>query len=94
MEDREVKAIFQLGKIRITATAASTVNPEDVDRALARHAQGDWGECCRADREENDLSLREGFRLMSVYRDRDKTTFWIITEADRSGTTVLLPDDY
>jgi hypothetical protein len=38
--------------------------------------------------------LREGFRLLSVYRDRNQTEFWIITEADRSATTVLLPEDY
>jgi hypothetical protein len=44
--------------------------------------------------EENELSLKEGFRLMSVYADRNGTKFWIITEADRSVTTVLLPDDY
>ena len=47
-----------------------------------------------ADKAENELSLQEGFRLLSSYRDRNQIKFWIITEADRSTTTVLLPDDY
>jgi len=94
MEGEEFKSAFALGQTVITAAAAETLNPEDVYRALARHARGDWGECCKEDAAENEVSLREGFRLLSVYRDRNETTFWIITEADRSATTVLLPDDY
>jgi hypothetical protein len=49
---------------------------------------------CEADRRENELSLENGFRLLSVYKDRNETKFWIITEADLSATTVLLPEDY
>jgi len=85
---------FPLGQTVITANARNTLHPEDVLIGIARHAHCDWGECCKEDAAENELSLREGFRLLSVYRDRNKTTFWIITEADRSSTTVLLPDDY
>lgn len=83
-----------LGRTLITPGALSGVAPGDVASALRRHASGDWGDVCEADRQENDLSLREGFRIMSVYRDRHGVTFWIITEADRSATTVLLPDEY
>jgi len=61
---------------------------------LDRHAEGDWGELSEADREENELSLREGFRLLSAYRLSDGTKIWIITEADRSVTTILLPEEY
>ena len=47
-----------------------------------------------SDWEENEASLSEGFRLLSVYRSREGERFWVITEADRSATTVLLPDEY
>jgi len=85
---------FSLGELYITAAADRQLLPADITKALARHVQGDWGDCGDADREENDLSLKEGFRLLSVYHDRNGVKFWIITEADRSVTTVLLPDDY
>ncbi len=61
---------------------------------LDRHRGGDWGEVCRDDWEENDLSLREGFRLLSAYRTARGVRLWVITEADRSVTTILLPEEY
>lgn len=61
---------------------------------LDRHRGGDWGDVCRDDWEENELSLREGFRLLSTYRTARGVRLWVITEADRSVTTVLLPEDY
>ncbi len=85
---------FPLGQIVITPNALQAINPDDVLLALTRHAAGDWGDLCDDDRQENELSLREGYRLLSAYRDTAGTKFWIITEADRSVTTVLLPDDY
>lgn len=88
------KAKFPLGQIVSTPAALSAVHPEDLLLALARHASGDWGDCCEEDRAENELSLKEGFRLFSVYHDRKGVRFWIITEADRSVTTALLPEDY
>jgi len=84
---------FPLGQIVITANANTTLDPADVQQGLSRHAKGDWGDVCPEDRKENELSLKEGFQLLSVYRSGDKQ-FWIITEADRSVTTVLMPDDY
>lgn len=89
-----MKPKFTLGRAVITRTALSTLNAADVHNAMLRHVVGDWGDVCPEDREENELSLKEGFRLFSVYHDRQGTKFWIITEADRSATTVLLPDDY
>ena len=59
-----------------------------------RHQAGDWGDVSEHDRQENELSLKQGFRLLSVYRAASGVKFWIITEADRSATTVLLPQDY
>ena len=61
---------------------------------LARHLAGDWGEVDEHDRLENEFSLENGLRLMSVYTLRDGTKIWVITEADRSATTFLLPDEY
>lgn len=85
---------FQLGQIVATPNALESVSPKEMDIALARHLQGDWGEVCEEDRKENELSLEKGFRLLSVYRTAIGIKFWIITEADRSVTTVLLPEDY
>jgi hypothetical protein len=60
---------------------------------LARHATGDWGELCAFDRRQNEAALREGYRVFSSY-DVQAGTVWIITEADRSITTILLPQEY
>jgi hypothetical protein len=85
---------FQTGQFVITPTANNELHPHDVLIGLGRHAQCDWGDSPKEDRLENDRALHGGGRLFSVYRDRSDTKFWIITEADRSVTTVLLPSDY
>lgn len=85
---------FPLGQTVITPTARDRLHPEDVLVSLNRHAVGDWGDVCEADRQENEFSLPRDLRLFSVYHDRAGEKFWIITEADRSVTTVLLPEDY
>lgn len=90
----ERKVHFKLGQVVITASAREVLTNKDVLAALRRHASGDWGEVDEDDRKENELSLRRGFRLLSVYRSASGRKFWIITEADRSATTVLLPEDY
>jgi hypothetical protein len=61
---------------------------------LSRHASGDWGDRSEEDRRENEFSLEHGFRILSVYTLRNGTVIWIITEADRSSTTILLPHEY
>jgi hypothetical protein len=78
----------------LTLRAQEVLTNEDILSALSRHSRGDWGDVGDADREENELSLREGFRLLSAYRAANGTKFWVITEADRSLTTVLLPEEY
>jgi hypothetical protein len=70
------------------------VNPDDMRNCLARHAAADWGDLCGEDRHENEIALRSELRIFSVYRDRKGVKFWIITEADRSSTCILLPSDY
>ena len=85
---------FPPGQIVMTRNAQQSLHPEDVTTSLGRHLRGDWGDCCPEDLAENELSLQAGLRLMSVYHDRHGTRFWIISEGDRSVTTILLPTDY
>lgn len=85
---------FPLGQTMSTPGALNAIPPEEMLRAMQRHAVGDWGDCGPEDQAENELSLREGFRLFSVYHTTTGVKFWIITEADRSVTTVLLPEEY
>ena len=86
-------ARFALGQLAITANASLRLSTEEVLTALRRHASGDWGDLCPDDTLANDNSLQHGGRLFSAY-GKGKERFWIITEADRSTMTVLLPDDY
>lgn len=87
-------AKFRLGHIVITPNALSQLAPEDILAAIQRHQAGDWGEVSSHDHAENELSLKQGFRLLSVYRAQTGVRFWVITEADRSVTTLLMPEDY
>ncbi len=83
-----------LGQIVTTPAALGAVSQPDIAAALRRHAVGDWGDTAPDDRAANDDALRSAERLLSVYQSAIGTTFWVLTEADRSTTTVLLPDDY
>ena len=83
-----------LGQIVATANAAQRLPQHEITIALRRHAVGDWGDVCEHDRASNDLALEQNDRLLSVYHTGDGTKFWIITEWDRSITTVLMPEDY
>ena len=97
MKEREKpKAQFELGAIFITPGALEALEEAGQDpwEFLRRHQSGDWGEVCEEDKQENELSLREGFRLLSAYTTRKGVKIWIITEADRSATTLLLPGEY
>ena len=83
---------------RIVATPGALALLEEAKKSpsefLARHLRGDWGDLCQDDKTENELSLKHGFRLLSCYPITDSATLWIITEADRSVTTLLLPSEY
>ena len=94
MNQNPLSKSFSLGQTVITRHALDRLDPADVYAALQRHAARDWGDCCPEDAQANDEALREGCRLLSVYRDRHGLKFWIITEANRAATTVLLPEDY
>lgn len=83
-----------LGQTVATPAALGVLTPPDMVAGLRRHTAGDWGDVDAHDRAANDDALTTGGRLLSVYRSANGTTFWVITEADRSVTTVLLPEDY
>ena len=86
--------LFALGQIVATPNALANLTQDDIRRGLQRHATGDWGDVDKDDRQENELSLQKGFRLLSVYHATNSTKFWIITEANRASTCILLPEDY
>ena len=85
---------FPLGQIVITPNALGKLASDEILNALDRHVQGDWGDLDKDDKAENDIALEKGFRLLSAYTGNDGIKFWIITEASRAVTTVLLPEDY
>jgi len=85
---------FPLGRTVATPGAIAVVPDDEMQASLSRHLNGDWGEVCESDRQENDRGLRENLRLFSVFRTKAGVKFYIITEHDRSVTTVLLPSEY
>jgi len=87
-------AKFKLGHIVSTPNALAHITNEDILVGIGRHQAGDWGDVDEHDRQANERALIERTRLFSVYHAANGIKFWIITEADRSATTVLLPEDY
>ena len=92
----ESEILFNLGKVFLTIGARETLDESNQNAMefLTRHQSGDWGIVCEDDRKENELAVKEGFRILSAYRTALGEKIWVITEADRSSTTILLPDDY
>jgi hypothetical protein len=89
-------ALFPLGQVVATpgALAALERAKQTATLFLDRHANGDWGELDQSDVDENEYSVAHGFRLLSSYQTNAGEKLWIITEADRSATTLLLPEEY
>jgi hypothetical protein len=90
------KALFELGQIVVTPgaiEAAQEIGRHPV-QFIARHAEGKWGDLPEEDVAENELSLERGYRLFSAYKFESGHKFYVITEWDRSVTTVLLPSEY
>ena len=93
--------LFPLGRVVVTANLQHRLTeafPEswnqDLTAMIDRHVSGDWGDLEECDQQQNDAALRKGGRLCSRYLTSDGTKVWVITEADRSYTTALLPEDY
>ena len=83
-----------LGQVVATPAAMNVLTQPEMVAALRRHATGDWGDVDAHDWAANDDALQHGTRLLSAYKSAHGIPFWVITEADRSVTTVLLPEDY
>lgn len=84
---------FSPGIVVHTPSVVSIITHEDMNTLLNRHLKGDWGDIDDEDRDTNEYNLANKGRLMSSY-NMPNGTVWIITERDRSSTTVLLPSDY
>ena len=85
---------FLLGQIIVTPKALLRLSQKDILVAIDRHQAGDWGDIFLPYRHANDQALRDGMKLVSFYHSSFGVEFWLITEADRSHTTVLMPEDY
>jgi hypothetical protein len=87
---------FPLGRVVATPGALSALEKAEQLPAefLDRHVNGDWGDVSDADKQENELSVEQGFRILSSYTTSAGDRIWVLTEADRSATTLLLPDEY
>jgi len=92
----ENSVLFSLGNIYLTVGAQEELEESNqtANEFLARHQKGDYGLVCEDDRRENELSVKEGFRILSSYKTNADVKIWVITEADRSSTTILLPSEY
>lgn len=90
------KPKFSIGQLVATpgALAAMSDAGQNAMHFVSRHIVGDWGECCPEDQQANGDALVQGERLLSVYRTSKGEKIWVITEADRSSTCVLLPEEY
>ena len=90
------RPLFPLGRIVATPGALETLRNagQDIRELLTRHASGDWGTLSEDDRNENDFAVPRALRLLSAYPLTTGEKLWIITEADRSATTLLLPAEY
>jgi hypothetical protein len=89
--------LFRLGRVVATPGAIQAMQENGIDAwsLLSRHANGDWGCIPDADRQENERSIEFGYRVMSSYEMNDRgDKVWVITEADRSSTCLLLPEEY
>lgn len=86
--------LFESGKIVATPAALESLEWFELPMALNCHLGGNWGDLSDEDKKRNNDALAMGGRILSAYRSLTGIRFWIITEADRSYTTVLLPQDY
>ena len=91
----QVKPLFSLGQIEATPSAILTMQDLSITPGslLTRHLHGDWQDMDKEDQESNQEAIEQSFRVFSAYIFGD-VKFWVITEADRSSTTILLPEEY
>jgi len=91
-----IESKFNFGQVVATRTLAEYCEEKNYSMLpyLIRHGQCDWGDLHEDDKEANEEALKEGLRLLSAYKLPDGKKIWVITEADRSATTLLFPEDY
>lgn len=94
MEKEKPNWLFKPGRVVATPGVLKKIPGLKLTSALKRHLQGDWGDVCDEGRATNDRAVKSGERIFSVYHSESEVKFWIITEWDRSATTILLPDEY
>jgi hypothetical protein len=92
----ELKPVIELGNVVATQGAVRVLEENQVNPVvlITAHACGDWGMLCEEDKKANDVAVLTGDRILSAYRMPDGTKVWVITECDRSVTTLLLPSEY
>lgn len=90
-----MKPMFPLGQIGITQGAVEALERMDISPSsiVQRHSLGDWGDVVYQDKRSNELALEMGGRILSSYHLPDRTEIWVMTEPDRSATTILLPGE-
>jgi hypothetical protein len=95
-EQAKKKPLFRLGRVVATPGAAEALEAADETAAqlLARHQYGNWGDVPPEDAAANEASVKQGLRIISAYTLSTGVTVWVITEANRSATTFLLPEEY
>lgn len=88
--------LFDTGRVLVTCRVAGIMedSADEIMACMDRHIQADWGDLSHEDRQANDHALGDGGRLLSAYNLSSGVKIWIITEADRSSTTILLPEEY
>ena len=92
--EKSSAARFPLGFVMESPGVLASIPQDEIAQAIERHGRGDWGELCPDDVQENEFSLTHNFSLLSAYVSAAGIHFWVVTEADRSATTVLLPEEY
>ena len=92
--ERKRKPVVPTGCLAATPGVLEDIPLSELLAALERHMRRDWGDVCEADWKANDRALENGGRLLSAYKSKSGMKFWIITEADRSHTTILMPSEY
>ena len=93
MDDRNTR-LFLLGRVVATPTALEVTTEEERHTFLLRHQIGSWEETQPEDRQSNMLAIFQDLRILTVHSTQSGHKVWIITEADRSATTMLLPEEY
>lgn len=91
---RQDEPLFELGQLMMTPGVAEHTDHAERMAAITRHVQGDWGNVPPEDAQQNEWALENSARILSSYVSESRIAFWIITEADRSATTLLLPEEY